>query len=107
MKQMPPNATVYRVALSTVGGLIIGALGLGVGAAWALGVGADTLAGALLVGAVGALWGAVAVQLTPTGGVILENRTTVNYAIFALHGWYAAFLCIAALAVWAIRIWAF
>jgi hypothetical protein len=100
---MPVNTIFYRLGLSAVGGVIVGALGLVVGAAWAYGIGAEAAVGAAIVGLIGALWGAIVVQLTPTGGVILENRTTVNYAVFALHAWYAAFLCIAALLVWLAR----
>ena len=83
---MQQSARLYRISLSAVGGLIIGGLGLILGAVWAWAVGAPVLLGAAALGAIGAAWGAICVHLTPTGGVILENRTTVNYAVFALHG---------------------
>jgi hypothetical protein len=105
--RMQSNPTFYRIGLSLAGGTILGVLGLIVGAVWAEGVGADVLNVALVAGTIAALWGMTAVHLTPTGGTITENRTTVNYAVFALHGWYAFFLCIAALTVWALRSWAF
>ena len=100
---MPQSTTLYRVSLSAVGGLIIGTLGLLTGAAWAWAVGAPVLPVAGVLGAIGAVWGMVCVHLTPTGGVILENRTTVNYAVFALHGWMAALACVAALIALAVR----
>jgi hypothetical protein len=104
---MQQNATLYLFAISATGALIIGALGAAVGAVWALGVGADFVVGAAVVGVIAALWGAIVVRLTPTGGVILENRTTVNYAVFALHAWYAVFVSVLALAVWAMKSWVF
>jgi hypothetical protein len=97
------SAKLYRISLSAVGGLIIGALGVLVGAAWAWAVGAPVLPVAVGLGAVAAIWGMVCVQLTPTGGVILENRTTVNYAVFALHGWMTFLACVLALVVFAVR----
>jgi hypothetical protein len=60
---------------------------------------------AAVLAAIAGLWGAVVVHLTPTGGRITENRTTVNYAVFALHAWYAVFLCMLALLILAIRSW--
>ena len=69
--------------------------------------GADVVLAAIVVGAVAALWGMMVVQLTPTGGVIMENKTTVNYAMIALHGWIAFYACIVALLAWAIRSVAF
>jgi hypothetical protein len=46
----------------------------------------------------------VVVQLTPTGGVIMENKTTVNYAVIALHGWITFVACVVALIVWGVRL---
>ena len=100
---MQQSAKLYLVSLSLVGGLIIGALALVTGAVWAWAVGAPVLPVAAALGAIGAVWGMVCVQLTPTGGVILENRTTVNYAIFALHGWMGFLACLLALLVFAVR----
>ena len=102
---MQENVTLYRIGLSAAGALSIGLLGLIVGAVgcWAVDVDASI---AIVSAAIGALWGAIVVQLTPTGGVIMENKTTVNYAVVALHGWYAFFLCLIALVVWALRAWA-
>ena len=100
---MPQSTALYRASLSLAGGLIIGALGLLTGAAWAWATGAPLLVGAAGLGAIGAIWGMVCVHLTPTGGVILENRTTVNYAVFALHGWMAFLACVVALVIAAIR----
>ena len=104
---MQDNTALYRTGLSAVGGLIIGSCGLIVGAVWGLAVGADVVLAAVIVGAVAALWGMMVVQLTPTGGVIMENKTTVNYAMIALHGWIAFYACIVALLAWAIRSVAF
>jgi hypothetical protein len=101
--RMQQNVTFYRIALSTAGAVIIGAFGLLAGAFWGLATGADVLIAALIVGAIAAAWGAVCFQLTPTGGSIMENKTTVNYAVIALHGWLAGFACIIALIVWAVR----
>ena len=106
-RRMQDNVTLYKIALSLAGAAIIGALGLLVGAVWALAVGVCVWKAAGIVGAIGAVWGAVCFQLTPTGGVIMENKTTVNYAMVALHGWLAFFACLVALIVWALRAWAF
>jgi hypothetical protein len=100
---MQQSQKLYRISLSAVGGLIIGALGLLTGAVWALAVGAPVPLVAAILAAIGALWGMICVQLTPTGGVIIENRTTVNYAVWALHGWVAFLACVVALVVLAIR----
>jgi hypothetical protein len=99
------NVTLYRIGLSAAGALAIGLLGLIVGAAWSWATAAD-FSLAIVLAALAGLWGAIVVQLTPTGGVIMENKTTVNYAVVALHGWYAFFLCLIALVVWALRVWA-
>lgn len=101
---MPANDFAYRIALSGTGAVLLAALGGVVGLAWAQALDAPGWAAAVLA-AIAAVWGAIVVHLTPTGGKITENRTTVNYAVFALHAWYAAFLCIAALAILAIRAW--
>jgi hypothetical protein len=99
------NVTLYRIGLSAAGALSIGLLGLIVGAFWSWAVDVDA-SFAIVLAAIAGLWGAIVVQLTPTGGVIMENKTTVNYAVVALHGWYAFFLCLIALVVWALRVWA-
>jgi hypothetical protein len=99
------NVTLYRIGLSAAGAVSIGLLGLIVGAFWCWAVDGDA-SFAIVFAAITALWGAIVVQLTPTGGVIMENKTTVNYAVVALHGWYAFLLCLIALAVWALRVWA-
>lgn len=101
---MQQSAKLYRFSLSAVGGLIIGGLGMVLGAVWAWAVGAPVLLVTAVLGAIAAVWGMICVQLTPTGGVILENRTTVNYAVFALHGWITFLACILALLVFAIRV---
>lgn len=104
---MQENDTFYRIALSLSGGLILGLMGLLAGAAWGVATGAGALTGALILGAIGFVWGAICFQLTPTGGVIMENKTTVNYAVIATHGWMAFFACVVALAVWAVRVLVF
>ena len=78
---MQENTTLYRIGLSGAGGTITALLGLLVGAAWAVALNVDVLMFAVLIGALGFVWGAISFQLTPTGGVIMENRTTVNYAV--------------------------
>jgi hypothetical protein len=50
----------------------------------------------------GAVWGALVFQMTPTGGVIMENKSTVNYAVIALHGWFAGIVAVIGLIVWVI-----
>ena len=100
---MQENTTLYRIALSGTGGAITGLLGLITGAAWALALDVEVVILALVIGALGFVWGAVSFQLTPTGGVIMENRTTVNYAVAATYAWIAAFACIFAAVVYAVR----
>jgi hypothetical protein len=104
---MQENTTLYRIGLSGVGGAITALLGLLVGAAWAAALDVDVLTLALVVGALGFGWGAISFQLTPTGGVIMENRTTVNYAVVATYAWIAAFLCLFALPAFVVRTVAF
>jgi hypothetical protein len=104
---MPENTTFYRIGLSTAGFLIIGLFGLIAGAVWSLAVGADLLLVALIVAAIAGVWGAICFQLTPTGGVIMENKTTVNYAVIALHGWMTFLAVLVALLIWLIRLVAF
>lgn len=99
---MTANESLYRIALSGVGALLLGALGGVVGLAWAYALDGAIWPAVVLAG-VAAVWGAIVVHLTPTGGRITENRTTVNYAVFALHAWYAFFLCLIAVAILAIR----
>jgi hypothetical protein len=101
--EMQENTTLYRIGLSSVGGLITALLGLLVGAAWGVALNVDVVLAALLLGALGFVWGAISFQLTPTGGVIMENRTTVNYAVVATYAWIAAFGCIGALVVFVVR----
>lgn len=100
---MEENTTLYRTGLSAIGGLIIGAMGALAGAVWALATGASLPLLTIIVAAVACLWGMIVVQLTPTGGVIMENKTTVNYAVIALHGWFTFFASVLALIVWAVR----
>jgi hypothetical protein len=104
---MPENTTLYRIGLSAAGFLIIGLFGLLAGLVWALAVGADLLLVALIIAAIAGVWGATCFQLTPTGGVIMENKTTVNYAVIALHGWMTFLAVLVALLVWAVRVVAF
>jgi hypothetical protein len=101
------NTTLYRIGLSSVGGAITALLALIVGAAWAAALGVDVLMPALVFAALGFVWGAISFQLTPTGGVIMENRTTVNYAVVATYAWIAAFGCIVAAGVFLVRTLAF
>ena len=100
---MQENTFFYRTALSLWGAITVGVFAAIVGAVWALALGTDVVIGAVILGAIGAVWGGVAFQLTPTGGIIMENKTTVNYAVVALHGWFAAFACLIALIVLLIR----
>src|SRR5690242_10311743 len=100
---MPENDAFYRISLSLAGGLILGLMGVLAGAAWGEATGAGLLSGALVLGALGFVWGAICIQLTPTGGVIMENKTTVNYAVIATHGWMAFFAIVVALAVWGLQ----
>jgi hypothetical protein len=100
---MQQNTTLYRIGLSSVGGAITALLGLLVGVVWAVALNADVLLLALAFGALGFVWGAISFQLTPTGGVIMENRTTVNYAVVATYAWIAAFGCILALVAFLVR----
>jgi hypothetical protein len=104
---MPENTTFYRIGLSAAGFLIIGVFGLLAGLVWALATGADLLLVGLIIAAVAGFWGAICVQLTPTGGVIMENKTTVNYAVIALHGWLTFLAVLVALLVWLVRVVAF
>jgi hypothetical protein len=104
---MQENTTLYRIALSGAGGAITALLGLLVGTVWALALDIDALMLALVLGALGFVWGAISFQLTPTGGVIMENRTTVNYAVAVTYAWMAAFACIAAVVVYIVRVLVF
>ncbi len=101
---MRENTTFYRIGLSAAGFLIIGFFGLLAGLVWTLAVGADLLLTALIIAAIAGIWGAACFQLTPTGGIIMENKTTVNYAVIALHGWMTFLVIVVALIVWAIRV---
>jgi hypothetical protein len=104
---MQENTTLYRIALSGTGGAITALLGLLVGAVWALALDVDLVIPAMVLCALGFIWGAVSFQLTPTGGVIMENRTTVNYAVAVTYAWIAAFACIAAAIVYTLRVMVF
>lgn len=104
---MQENTTLYRIGLSGVGGAITALLSLLVGAAWAVALSVDIVMLALVFGALGFVWGAISFQLTPTGGVIMENRTTVNYAVVATYCWIAAFFCLFALVAFIVRTVAF
>jgi len=99
---MQENTTLYRTALSGTGGAITALLGVVIGAAWAAALNVDVLMPALL-GGLGFVWGAISFQLTPTSGVIMENRTTVNYAVVATYAWIAAFACLFALVAFVLR----
>jgi hypothetical protein len=101
---IPANESLYRLGLSAVSAAIIGVLAAIVGVAWVGATGAAVWPVWAFV-IVAAIWGAIVVHLTPTGGTITANRTTVNYAVFALHAWYALFLCLIALLVFGIRSW--
>lgn len=101
---MPENTAFYRISLSAAGFVIIGLFGLLAGAVWALAVGADLLVVAFVIALVAGIWGATCFQLTPTGGVIMENKTTVNYAVIALHGWLTFLVVLVALVVWLVRV---
>ncbi len=103
---MAGNESLYRLGLSGISAALIGALGALVGIVWVTAVDASMWP-AVVLAIAAACWGAIVVHLTPTGGTITENRTTVNYAVFALHAWYAVILCLLALAVLAIRSWLF
>ena len=96
---MQENTTLYRIGLSSVGGATTALLALVVAATWAAALGVGVVVPALVFAGLGFLWGAVSFQLTPTGGVIMENRTTVNYAVIATYAWIATFACVAALVV--------
>ena len=101
---MQASQSLYRLALSGVGALLVGGLGGVVGLAWVYAVGGSLWPAAVLA-AIASLWGAIVVHLTPTGGRITENRTTVNYAVFALHAWYAVFLSVLAIFILVFRSW--
>ena len=104
---MQENTTLYRIGLSGAGGAITALLGLLAGAVWGVALELDVAMAALVLGVLGFVWGAISFQLTPTGGVIMENKTTVNYAVVATYGWIAAFLCLFALVAFVIRTVAF
>ena len=92
---MQENTILYRTALSLWGAITIGLFGALVGTVWAAVLGVDLLIGAVVVAVVGAVWGGIIFQLTPTGGIVMENKTTVNYAVIALHGWLTALITLA------------
>jgi hypothetical protein len=72
---MQDNNALYRLGLSGAGGAITALLGLLLGAVWSVALDVDLVTAALITGALGFVWGAISYQLTPTGGVIMENRT--------------------------------
>lgn len=104
MKAKEERVLLFRAFLSLCGAASIGAFGAVLGLVWGLAIGAPPGLFAAVGGLAGAVWGALCFQLTPTGGVIMENKATVNYAVVALHGWFAAILSVIALVVWGIRL---
>ena len=99
---MPVNTFFYRMRLSMFGGGFTAVLGLIGGAVWAWALGADVLMVSLAAGAVGLVWGAWTVQKTPTGGVIIENKSDVNYVLMALYGWLTLLSFIPAVIIWGV-----
>ena len=91
---MQDSTLLFRTALSLWGAITIGLFGALVGTVWAAVLGVELLIGAAVMALIAALWGAVIFQLTPTGGIVMENKTTVNYAVIALHGWYTAIIVV-------------
>jgi hypothetical protein len=103
-RPLTQNALLFKIGLSLWGAVSLAVFGVIVGLVWGSALGVGALGGAIGVGCVAAVWGAVCFQLTPTGGVILDNKVTVNYAVIALHGWLAALLSLIGLIVWGIRV---
>jgi len=62
---MQEKNTLYRIALSGVGGAITALLSMLAGAAWAVALDVDVAILALVLGALGFVWGAISFQLTP------------------------------------------
>jgi hypothetical protein len=100
---MQENTFFYKTALSVWGAVSVAVFAAFVGAIWAAALNVDITLGAAVLAAVGAVWGAIAFQLTPTGGIVTENKTTVNYAVVALHGWMAAIAAFVAAVVLVIQ----
>jgi hypothetical protein len=103
MKAREERVLLFRTVLSICGAVSIGAFGAILGLTWGLALGAPLLAAVAVPAVLGAVWGAICFQLTPTGGVIMDNKATVNYAVVALHGWFAAILSVMALIIWGVR----
>jgi hypothetical protein len=102
MKAAEERTLLFRGFLSLWGAVTIGFFGVIVGAVWGAALDVGAVEGAIVLGIVGAIWGAIVFQLTPTGGVIMENKSTVNYAVIALHGWFAGIIAVIGLIVWLI-----
>jgi hypothetical protein len=102
MKASEERTLLFRGFLSVWGALTIGFFGAIVGLVWGAALGFDMLKSAVVLAVLGAVWGAIVFQLTPTGGVIMENKSTVNYAVIALHGWFAGIIAVIGLIVWGI-----
>lgn len=80
------NVSSYKVGLSTIGGLVFGLFGLITGTAWQQALQRQNSSLKWKLAGIAALWGMTVVQLTPTGGVIMENKTTVNYSVITPTG---------------------
>jgi hypothetical protein len=104
MKAADERVLLFRAFLSLWGAVSLGAFGLIVGLVWGVALDVSLPLAVAAVGILGAVWGAIAFQLTPTGGVIMANKATVNYVVIALHGWFAAIACIVGLIVWGVRL---
>ena len=103
MKAAEEKTLLFRGVLSLWGALSIGLVGVIVGLIWGGALGAGIVEGGIVLGIIGAVWGAIVFQLTPTGGVIMENKATVNYAVIALHGWFGGIVAVIGLIVWLVR----
>jgi len=102
MKAEEERTLLFRGFLSLWGAVTIGFFGAIVGLVWGAALGFDVVECAVVMAMIGAAWGAIVFQMTPTGGVIMENKSTVNYAVIALHGWFAGIIAVIGLIVWAI-----
>ena len=98
------NTQLYQVGISSLGGLIVGSLAFLTGLVWKNALGIKSPSFAWKAAGAGAIWGMIVPQLTPTGGVIMENRTTVNYAVVALHCWLAVLSSILCGFIWLSRV---
>jgi len=100
---MEEDVRYYKIALSSVGGFVIGFFGLLAGTAWERALGKRGTGFAWKIAGLSTVWGMTVVQLTPTGGVVMDNKTTVNYAMVALHGWISFLTSVLAFLVWTLR----